>query len=427
MQSKLKIKSFTFILCMMLGCFVWIYAGVESYASATADVVAGEGRIRESADKSSKTVASVKKGDKLDVLAQTTDKDGYTWYKVRIDSEENGYIRADLVTVDGSVATEKASASTSSSSSDSGSTQKTSESTSSETVVAVTVSPTDVASVKTTTQAKIRKGAGTNFDTAGSVMQGITMSVSGIATGSDGKNWYQISYTDNNNTINGFIREDLVEVVERAEVPAEEVVEESVPMEETPQPDLESQDYYVKYIANESGEMDWYLFNNIKGTSMNLTQMLSVIEQIENKELKEADQVSNMKMIIIAMAGVLVILIVVVTILIFKLRDSYEYEEYEDEEEMEEEEEEEVVVPAREPKKRILAAQKQEPEEIVPVRKQGSAKEIFKKPSFKKEAREIEEEEIISVAKAPKSEDRSWQSKDFLELDDDMEFEFLDL
>ena len=38
-----------------------------------------------------------------------------------------------------------------------------------------------------------------------------------------------------------------------------------------------------------------------------------------------------------------------------------------------------------------------------------------------------EEEEIISVAKAPKSEDRSWQSKDFLELDDDMEFEFLDL
>ena len=413
MQSKLKIKSFTFILCMMLGCLVWIYTGVESYASATADVVAGEGRIRESADKSSKTVASVKKGDKLDVLAQTTDKDGYTWYKVRIDSEENGYIRADLVTVDGSVATEKASASTSSSSSDSGSTQKTSESTSSETVVAVTVSPTDVASVKTTTQAKIRKGAGTNFDTAGSVMQGITMSVSGIATGSDGKNWYQISYTDNNNTINGFIREDLVE--------------ESVPMEETPQPDLESQDYYVKYIANESGEMDWYLFNNIKGTSMNLTQMLSVIEQIENKELKEADQVSNMKMIIIAMAGVLVILIVVVTILIFKLRDSYEYEEYEDEEEMEEEEEEEVVVPAREPKKRILAAQKQEPEEIVPVRKQGSAKEIFKKPSFKKEAREIEEEEIISVAKAPKSEDRSWQSKDFLELDDDMEFEFLDL
>lgn len=422
MRSKLRIKSLTFILCMVLGCLLWIHTGVESYANATADVVAGEGRIRESADKTSKTVASVKKGDKLDILSQTTDKDGYTWYKVRVDAQDNGYIRADLVTVSGgTVPTEQASSQ--SSSSDSSSSAQSSQSTANETVVAVTVSPTDVVSVKTNTQAKIRKGAGTTFDSAGGVAPGITMSVSGIATGSDGKNWYQVSYTDNNNTLNGFIREDLVEIVERMEAPVEEIVEEIPPVEEAPQPALESQDYYVKYIDNGSGEMDWYLFNNIKGTSMNLTQMLSVIEQIENKEMKEADQISNMKMIIIALAVILVILIVVVTILIFKLRDSYEYEEYEEEEE---EEEEEEVAPVRETKRKAAVIVKAQ-EEAAPIRKQAPVKELPKRPSFKKERRAYEEEEAELEVKASKPENKSWQSKDFLELDDDMEFEFLDL
>ena len=37
---------------------------------------------------------------------------------------------------------------------------------------------------------------------------------------------------------------------------------------------------------------------------------------------------------------------------------------------------------------------------------------------------EIEE---IKPVKASQNENKAWQSKDFLELDDDMEFEFLDL
>lgn len=409
MGSKLRIKSFVWILCMMLGCCIWIQTGMECYAAATADVVASEGRIREAADKSSKTLASVEKGDKLDVLAETKDGEGYTWYKVRIDAGNNGYIRADLVTVNGTIPTESTSSSESSQTVNSSETQSQTQ----ETVVAVTVSETDVVSVKTTTMARIRKGAGTSFDSAGGIKEGITVPVLGVATGSDGKNWYQISYSENNQTIDGFIREDLVEVVERREI-VEEIPEEAQPVEEETAVAEENQDYYVKFVSNESGESDWYLFNNIEGTSMSLTQMLSVIDQVKNKELKEADQVSNMRIIIFAMAAVLVVLVIVVTILIFKLRDSYSYEEYEDEEE--EEEEEEEIRPIPEPKKIFAAKLKKEEEPMA-----TPARDTLKRPSPRKQ------EEELPPVKAAKAENRSWQSKDFLELDDDMEFEFLDL
>ena len=39
----------------------------------------------------------------------------------------------------------------------------------------------------------------------------------------------------------------------------------------------------------------------------------------------------------------------------------------------------------------------------------------------------MEEIQPVKETKAKKAENNTWQSKDFLELDDDMEFEFLDV
>ena len=61
-------------------------------AQGKATVKAASGKIRESASTSSEVLASVEKGNKLDVIAQTTDSDGYTWYKVYVNGEETGYI-----------------------------------------------------------------------------------------------------------------------------------------------------------------------------------------------------------------------------------------------------------------------------------------------------------------------------------------------
>ena len=96
-------KGFLMALVFTFGVFTWCSDSVVSLAAGTAKVVASSGKIREKADTGSDTIASVKKGDKLDVIASKTDDDGYTWYKVYVDDEETGYIRADLVTVDGTI------------------------------------------------------------------------------------------------------------------------------------------------------------------------------------------------------------------------------------------------------------------------------------------------------------------------------------
>lgn len=423
-RKKQMLKGLLLSLVFTFGVFVWCSDSVVTLAAGTAKVVASSGKIRENANTGSDTLASVKKGDTLDVIASTTDSDGYTWYKVYVNGEKTGYIRSDLVTVDGTISPEKTTetSNTNTTTSESGGNKtvvgsKNSTETKAE-VAVVNVSETDVATAKATADVRVRKGAGTNFDVAGQAKKGTEVAVSGVAADSDGKNWYQVSFNEGNKTINGFIREDFLEVLSRVEAPAvEEPVEETPAVEE---PAVETQDYYLKYMQNNDGEMDWYLFDNVQGTSQSLTQVLNVIEQVRNKELKEAGQISTMRFIIIALAVVVVALIVAVTILIFKLRDAYEYE-YEDDEDDDEDEEEE-------------GEDEEDSEEEEEVRRPRfgflKKKEVVEDDEDDNEDEEeetLQEIQPVKPAKTTKTENKAWQSKDFLELDDDMEFEFLDL
>ena len=416
-NQMLKGLLLTFV--FTFGVFAWCSDSVVSLAAGTAKVVASSGKIRKSADTDSETLASVKKGDKLDVIASRTADDGYTWYKVYVDDEETGYIRADLVTVDGTISAEKTSEKTTVSSKENNTSSTKSESGGNKTVVgsnkttttekkeesktetkteaAVNVNETDVTTAKATADVRVRKGAGTSYDVAGSAKSGTEVTVSGVAEDSDGKNWYQVSFDDGNKTVNGFIREDFLEVLTRAEEePVVEETMEEIPAEEE-EPAAENQDYYLKYMQNDAGEMDWYLFDNVQGTSQSLTKILDVVDQVKDNELKETKQLSTMRIIVIALAAVVVILIVVVTVLIFKLRDAYEYE-YEDDDEEEDEYDGEDE-------------EDDDEEEEEEEEEEETLKEI----------------QPVQPPKSTKTESSAWQSKDFLELDDDMEFEFLDL
>ena len=433
-RKNQMLKGLLLTLVFTFGVFVWCTDSMVTLAMGTAKVVASSGKIRENADTGSKTLASVKKGDKLDVIASKKDSNGYTWYKVYIDDEETGYIRADLVTVEGTISPEKTTSSDNASttnkdddgnktvvgSNNSAETEKKEETkTEVKTEVAVVnVSETDVATAKATADVRVRKGAGTNFDVAGQAKKDTEVTVSGVATDSEGKNWYQVSFNEGNKTINGFIREDFLEVVSRVEAPAveEPAVEEPI---------VENQDYYLKYMQNDAGEMDWYLFNNIEGTSQSLTQILNVVDQVREEGLEESDQISTMRFIIIALAVVLVALIVAVTVLIFKLRNAYEYEyeddeeddedkETEDEDDDDEDDDEEEEEEVRKPRFGFLKRK-----DVVEEEEEDDDEE--------KEEETLKEIQPVEPAKPVKTENKAWQSKDFLELDDDMEFEFLDL
>lgn len=451
-------KGILFALVFTLGVFAWSSDSVVSLAAGKAKVNASSAMIRKDADKNSDVVASVLKGDSLEIISSKKASDGQTWYKVYVDGEKTGYIRSDLVSVEESVSEEQSESggnktvvgSNNSTSTDKKEENKTETKTEVKTEVAVVnVSSTDAATAKTTDDVRVRKGAGTKFDVEGSAKKDTEVTVTGVATDSEGKNWYQVSFEQSGKTVTGFIREDFLEVLTRAE---EEPVVEEEPIEEEPieeEPAAENEDYYLKYMQNDSGEMDWYLFNNIEGSSQSLTQLLDAIEQVKNKELEEDEMVSTMRMIIIALGVVLIILFATVTILIFKLRDaSYEYEEDDEEEDEEDddEEEEEEEKSARKPlfgfKKKLMEEEEDEEDEEEDDEEEEEEEEkparrsLFgfkKKKLVEEDDDEEEEEETLQEippappTRSPKTENKAWDSKDFLELDDDMEFEFLDL
>ncbi|MBR5316769.1 MAG: SH3 domain-containing protein [Lachnospiraceae bacterium] len=424
-RKNQMLKGVLMALVFTFGVFVWCSDSVVTLAAGTAKVVANSGNIREDADADSKVLASVKKDAMMDVIASKTDSDGYTWYKVWVNSQQTGYIRSDLVTVNGTISAETT---TNNTTNDGGNKTVVGSNNSTETpateVAVVNVSATDVATAKATADVRVRKGAGTNFEVAGQAKNGTEVTVTGVAADGEGKNWYQISFNENNKTVNGFIREDYLEVLSRVEPEVEEPVAEEPAVEE---PVIENQDYYLKYMQNDQGEMDWFLFDNIQGTSQSLTKLLDAVEQMKDNELVEAKQISNMRLIVIALVVVAGILIIVITVLIFKLRDAYEYECEDDEEEYEDEEADEDDGDNEEDDGYV-----EEYEEERVVRKPffgfGKKKEVVEEAEDEDEEEEtLEEIQPIQPSKTVKKETQAWQSKDFLELDDDMEFEFLDL
>ena len=423
-ERKQMLQGIFVALAFAFGIFVWSSDSMITLAATKAKVVATSGKIREKADKNSEAIGSAKKGDTLEVIDSSNDSEGYTWYKVHVSGDTTGYIRGDLVSIQ-EEGSNGGGTTTVVGSNNKVTVEKKEETAAPTTDVAVNA--TDVATVKTTSDVRVRKGPGTNYDVAGSAKKGTEAEVSGIASDSGGKNWYQVSLSEGGKTIKGFIREDLVEIAAHVEAPAEPVpeapVEEAPPAEETPV--VENQDYHLQYMQNDAGNMDWYLFDNVHGTKQSLTQLLNAVEQIRQNDLAETKQVSTMRTIMIALAAVVVILIIVVTVLILKLRDAYEYE-YEDDEdeeddeddddddESDEEEDEEDEKESRKPRFGFL-----------------KKKEVVEEDE--EEFDEEDEEETLKEIQPPKQEkskkpeNKAWQSKDFLELDDDMEFEFLDL
>ncbi len=374
-------------------------------AQGKATVTANSGKIRESASTSSEVMASVQKNDKLDVLAQTTDSDGYTWYKVYVDDSKTGYIRADLVgEVSGSISTESTSSSSNNSS------QEQAEEPVVQQTTFVQVTDTDVTAGKVTGESvNIRENPSTSAAVAGKATGGSEVSITGEATDTSGKIWYQVSHDGKT----GFIRSDFLEITQTAEPEAEEPVEEvsEEPEEEEVAP--VNQDYELVYEANAEGVEEWFLYDYTRGTKQSLENLLTVVKQSQEEEQGAIAQLKTFKIATIVMAAVILALIIVVTILVFKLRDSYEYE-YEDDDEEDEDEEDE------------MEEEDDEDEEEVVVRRPAARKTVIPTRSVTRP----KADEYQSVKQAPKTEekkDTSWQSKNFLDIDDDMEFEFLDL
>ena len=148
--------------------------------------------VRSSASTSSSIVCKLTQGTKVNIISETTGDDGLKWYNVYFayngDAKE-GFVRADLLNVSGSVSgSSSGNTSSANTAAGSGSTRY--------------VKPP---------VAIIRTYASTNGDIRSRLERGPTVTVLSSKTGpDDGRTWYKISFTKNGTAMEGYIRGDLL-------------------------------------------------------------------------------------------------------------------------------------------------------------------------------------------------------------------------
>lgn len=186
-------RSFFTLLLILALLLAPLGPGLRSQAArATGTVKNRILNVRSSASTSSSIVCKLTQGTKVTILSETTGDDGLKWYNVYFayngDAKE-GFVRADLVNVSGSVSG-SSSGGTSSSNTAAGS--------GSSRYVKPPV-------------AIIRTYASTNADIRSRLEQGSSVTILSSKTGSDdGRTWYKISFTKNGSAMDGYIRGDLL-------------------------------------------------------------------------------------------------------------------------------------------------------------------------------------------------------------------------
>ena len=195
------------------------------------------------------------------------------------------------------------------------------------------ITGTTVAKIKIiAASARVRSEASTNSSVVGSLSSGDVMDVTGETTGSEGKIWYQITGEKDGKAINGYVREDTLEIAETVQPAAPAEPPEETP-EETPSDTAPStNDYDVSYADDGTGTNDWYLNDNINGTRYKVSDLLGAAQTNESNIAEMEKQTGSLRMIIIILAVIVGLLVVAVTVLIFKLKGTYDdgYDEFDD-------------------------------------------------------------------------------------------------
>ena len=298
------------ILCCM---FMWLQFGMESYAftRTTGEVTGSSVKVRKEASTTSDMVASVKAGDDLDVVDSVTGADGKVWYKIIVKTDEYGYIRSDFVTLASGEQAPSTSTTTTTTTTD--------------------VTPmTEQKGHTSTNNVKVRKQATTNSDEVDRLNQDQIFTISGSAEGTDGKTWYYVSYIDGGASKQGFIRSDLVKIMETEEEPEDNQDEVINVEEEEDKPNIPAPttNYEAVYTTDENGNYVWYLYDRTLGQRYKIDQFLNAAKdkQAEVDELSSAN--FGLKIGLVITICLLVMLGVAIAFYILKMREEQENSSY---------------------------------------------------------------------------------------------------
>jgi hypothetical protein len=291
---------------------------IVSHAQSEGKVTADTAKIRKEASTSSEVIGSAANNAKVSINGQVTGSDGNIWYQVYVDASTLGYIRSDLVSItDGSTPTTLSSSTTTTTAA----TTTTTTTTASETPADVTeVNPVS-ASVTGGQAVRVRSNASTTSSIVTTAESGLTVTVNGKATGSDGKEWYRVSFTVNGSEVTGFIRSDYINLSEELTEPgAETAATEPAENTESGQ-DTATETSSDKYAVALEGE-DWYLIDNEQSGQYKIADIFSSVENNSKLYSEATKNIKSLKAVVIILIIVIIILAAVITMLVMKLREA---------------------------------------------------------------------------------------------------------
>ena len=304
------------LMVLFLGCF-----SIVSHAESQGTVTANSANIRREPNSSSEVIGSTQKDKSISIRSQTTGSDGAVWYQVFVDADTLGYIRSDLVSItDGTTPpTETYTASgtdTATTTDTNTSTTDTQTTTTQETPAEVTAVEPMSASVTGGQSVRVRSNASTTSQILTTAQNGMALTVTGQATGTDGNVWYQVAFIADGTEVTGFIRSDYVslsgELVPVTQQPAETPQEET----EAPVEVQETKDWETQLQGEE-----WYLINNVEGNQYLIQDLFDGVEQNAALYEESNQKVSSQRIVIIILVVLFVLAAGAAAFLAYKIKD----------------------------------------------------------------------------------------------------------
>ena len=307
------------VMVLLLAIFADAFS-IVSHAESAAKVTATSAKIRKEPNSSSEVVGSTERDKVISIKSQVQGSDGYTWYEVYIDSNTLGYIRSDLVEItDG---TTPPSGTAPSTSTQAPPTQTAAPPVADEPLVAVTaVNPASANVTNGNPSVRVRQNASTTSRILTTVENGMALTITGSATGTDNKTWYQVTFIANGAEVAGFIRSDYTTVKPEELTPytEEPPVIDQPPVEEPPVTDpepVEQKAYETMLVGDE-----WRLVDTAANESYGIQTLFDGVEENGKLYTDSLKTVKNQKIIIIILVMLLIAASGAVALLILKVKD----------------------------------------------------------------------------------------------------------
>ena len=438
------------ILTVAAVVFMFLYFGIMCYA-AEGKITANAAKVRKEASTTSEQVGSVTQGKTLTVTSQTTGADGKTWYLVSgFDGDKTGYVRSDLITVTGDVAT---TTPVTSGGNNGGNTATISPTVPVEDVVPVTGKVAGEV-------VRVRSDASTDGDVITTVQKNVVLTIDGMATGTDSKTWFRVSFVSGSNQVTGFIREDYITTEEEVITVAQQQAMEQAAQEEANRVQQEQQQQIQeeskKYTTEEDNEV-WYLVDNEQQVRYNIATIFEAAEKNAAAYQDAKKKMGTQTVFIVILVILVAALAGFVALLLLRFKDMADEALFK--------QAEKNVRPRTGAPKKVMHDVGERPRRPAGERPRGSAGERPARPAGERPARPAGERPARPAGERParpagerpvrpagerparpagerptrpagerpvrpdapqaKKPDAAWQSKNFMSDDDEFEFEFL--